>query len=76
MEARPAYAAVRSDPGTHNVVMRKVFRLQNSSPAQSTAAGAGAGEAARKLVVNHEAVAADVVKYAGIGVVDSSLRMA
>jgi glutathione S-transferase len=74
MEARPSYSTVRGDPGTHNVVVRKLFRLQagaagEAKPEEALGAGAGtgAGEAARKLVVNHEAVAADVVKNAGIG---------
>ena len=54
MEARPAYAAVVGDPGTHNVVIGKIFgggakkSTESAIGAGAGDAGAGAGEAARQ----------------------------
>eukprot|EP00227_Mantoniella_beaufortii_P018280 CAMPEP_0197577012 /NCGR_PEP_ID=MMETSP1326-20131121/1797_1 /TAXON_ID=1155430 /ORGANISM="Genus nov. species nov., Strain RCC2288" /LENGTH=493 /DNA_ID=CAMNT_0043140007 /DNA_START=64 /DNA_END=1545 /DNA_ORIENTATION=- len=81
LEARPAYAAVRADPGTHNATARTMFRMKpvEGAAVEGMGAGAGeagAGEAARKLVMNYDAVVADVVKNAGIVVSGSDAAAA
>lgn len=91
MDALPAYRKVKSDDGTHHAVMRRIFRLE--APAGATAGTEpahgenGAAEAGAKLTKNREAVAADVMRNAGLsafveargeafvaGAVDATLR--
>jgi glutathione S-transferase len=71
MEALPAYQRVNSDDGTHNLVINRLFKLPFPEGGAHAADPClippavlkeGVQEAGGKLVANHEAVVADVIK--------------
>mmetsp|Transcript_97278 Transcript_97278/g.167664 ORF Transcript_97278/g.167664 Transcript_97278/m.167664 type:complete len:248 (-) Transcript_97278:320-1063(-) len=73
MDALPAYRAVKSDDATHNTVVERLFGLPRPAGAVPEASlttpevlRQGSLEAGAKLVANHEAVVADVLKNAGL----------
>jgi len=70
MDKKASYRAVKSDDKTLNQLMSKIFRLsapKKVSPEATLRKGHPRREAAAKLVANYDAVAADIVKNAGIG---------